>query len=573
MGLIGQQLSRAVPVQRARTGAASTAAMSATASGLTANRRERPSGAQLYRSWAVHGELVRAALDVKIGQLTKAEWDLVPFDRTGRTPDVGLMNRMKEILMQPNPGEDGLDTFFQQLGEDLFTLDAAPFEKERLVRGEVIWLWPVDGNHIGVDKLWNGDPNMPRYFYQPAVDVNVPFRNTDMGYIKMHHRTNSVMGIPPLETLKHAVTAELNGSMYNDKQVTQAAPDGIMDLGENARPDQVESFKALWNTLIAGKSMMAFWGGTKSAKFIPFKNNNRDMQFIEWQEYLVRKICAVLHLSPQDLGFSFDINKSTGEVQQAMTDDRTLFPLARVQNVMTSQFCWDPAWGGPSNNIAFRFTAVTDRQSKALAETQKLTLAGMPSETVNEARRRQGKSPMGDPNSEENPYNKLMANTPQGLVLLEDIPTARELAMRKVPKPGETAGPPATTKLLIEKAFEAQPDLVEMIKALPTPQTPDVSVTGPTINMPEIKIPDVKVDVLPPDVKVDVAPPEIKVEAPIVNVSPPEVNVAVDTTDFVRALDELRAGLEHVQRPIVRREVIRDANGRITEVVDHREEE
>jgi len=70
VGLIGQQLSRAVPVQRARTGAASTAAMSATASGLTANRRERPSGAQLYRSWAVHGELVRAALDVKIGQLT-----------------------------------------------------------------------------------------------------------------------------------------------------------------------------------------------------------------------------------------------------------------------------------------------------------------------------------------------------------------------------------------------------------------------------------------------------------------------------------------------------------------------
>src|SRR4029079_10763758 len=102
VGLIGQQLSRAVPVQRARTGAASTAAMSATASGLTANRRQGPSGSQLYRSWAVHGELVRAALDVQIAPLTKAEWDLVPFDRTGRTPDVGLMNRMKEILMQPN---------------------------------------------------------------------------------------------------------------------------------------------------------------------------------------------------------------------------------------------------------------------------------------------------------------------------------------------------------------------------------------------------------------------------------------------------------------------------------------
>ena len=556
MGLISQTISRALPIERARsTSVARTdAGTLATVGGMSSLRKVGPQGIEQYRNWAVHGELVRAAIDIKIGQLAKAEWDLVPFDHDGRKPDTGLMERMREILVQPNPGEDALGTFWQQLGEDLFTLDAAPFEKERIVRGEVIWLWPVDGAHIKVDRFWSGDPQSPRYFYAPRQDVSVPLLNMNIGYGKMHHRTYSPLGIPPLETLKNTINAELNSSMYNDRQVTQAAPDGIMDLGENARPDQVETFKSLWNTLIAGKSMMAFWGGTKSAKFIPFKTTNREMQFSEWQEYLVRKLCAVLHLSPQDLGFSFDINKSTGEVQQAMVDDRTLFPLSRMQDVMTSQFCWDPAWGGPSNNIAFRFVAVSDRQSKALAETQKLTLAGMPSETVNEARRRQGKNPMGDPNSDGNPFNKLMANTPQGLVLLDDIPTARELAMRKQPTttPG---GPPKTEPKAVPKAAStdladtASMGVLAAIKALTDP--PVIKVESPTVN------------VSPPDVHY--APPDINVEAPTVN---------VDTTAFSEAVSELRETvLTKKTTVLLRREVKRDASGRIVEVVDHRQEE
>ena len=545
MGLISQAVERAIPITRApRTGAIQTTEGTvATVGGMASMRQVGPQGVSLYRTWATQGELVRSAIDHKLGQLTKAEWDLVPFQDNMRAPDKGLMRRMREILSQPNPGEDGLDTFFQQLGEDLYTLDAGPFEKERIVRGEIVYLWPVDGAHIKVDRFWNGDPRSPRYFYVPRPDVSVPFLNMDLGYTKVHHRTYSPMGVPPLETLKNVITAELNGSMYNDRQVTQAAPDGIMDLGENARPDQVEAFKALWNTLIAGKSMMAFWGGTKSAKFIPFKVNNREMQFIEWQEYLVRKLCAVFHLSPQDLGFSFDINKSTGEVQQGITDDRSLYPLMRVQSVMTSQFCWDPAWGGMANNIAFRFTAVTDRQSKALAETQKLSLAGLPSETVNEARKKQGKPPIGDPADPDNVYNKLMANTPQGMVLLEDVMTARELANRKVAAPTNGAPkqiPASTQKADVDEA--ASRGVLAAIRAMSDP--PTVNVEAPSVT---------------------VQPADVIVESP---------DVIVDTSGFEKSIAELRAVVLAQPKPtiVTRREVVRDANGRIVEVIDHREE-
>lgn len=429
MGILTQAISDRLPLIAARpTASRSSNGTMATASGIDALRRAKPGSVSIYRNWSIHGELVRAAFDVKLGQLARAEWDLVPFDNNARKPDKGLMNRMQEILVQPNPGVNSTGDFLTAVGEDILCLDAGAFEFERTLRGDIMYMWPTDGGAIQIDRQWNGDPRMARYYWCPEPTVAVPLLNWDLAYAKMHSRSYSPLGIPPLETLKMTIDAELTGSMYNSRQVTQAAPDGIMDLGENARPDQVEGFKSLWENLIAGKSMMAFWGGTKSAKFIPFKGSQRDMQFMEWQMYCVRKICAVLQISPQDIGFTFDINKSTGEVQQDQTDERGTFPfLGTVQDVLTSKFCWDPSFRGRENNIAFRFRDVTVRQSLAKATTHKLTLAGMPSQTINEARRDIGLPPIGDPNDDSNPFNQLMANTPLGLVLLDKVPSAYDV--------------------------------------------------------------------------------------------------------------------------------------------------
>lgn len=597
MGLITTALARSVPIQRGpRTGAAMTDhGTVATASSIDSLRRAGPSNVAMYRNWAIHGELTRAALDIKIGQLADAEWELVPFEQSGKTPDKGLMNRMREILSQPNPGEESLGTFLQALGEDLWTLDAAPFEKERTLRGELLWVWPVDGATIKIDRYWNGDPRLPRYYYCPRADVAIPMLISELGYLKMHNRSYSPLGIPPFETLKATIDAELSGSSYNARQVQQAAPDGIMDLGENARPDQVESFKALWNSLIAGKSMMAFWGGTKSAKFIPFKAGNKEMQFIEWQEYLVRKLCAVMHLSPQDLGFSFDINKSTGEVQQSQTDDKGNFGLSRVQDVMTTQFCWDPSFGGRANNIAFRFRSVSVRVRKQTSDTHKNTLAGMPSQVVNEARKDMGLPPIGDPHDPSNPFNQLMANTSQGLVLLDKIPSAYELAMRSsTPPAGPDGGPPKEEPKQIEasvdpvdvitKMHEAHMTGLERVAEIATtrPEAPPVSVTIEkgavavdlqtheaaqtiTVHNPEAETLREAVDELRSAISASS-------KEPVVNVAvEPAV---VDASPIAEAIKELRDLIVSQPTPeprTVRRQVIRDDAGRIVEVIDHEE--
>jgi hypothetical protein len=61
----------------------------------------------------------------------------------------------------------------------------------------------------------------------------------------------------------------------------------------------------------------------------------------------------------------------------------------------------------------------------------------MPWKPVNEARIDEGRPPLGDPNDENNPYNKLMANTPLGVVTVDDVLTAKEVA---TPPPAPATG-------------------------------------------------------------------------------------------------------------------------------------
>jgi len=391
--------------------------------------------ARLFRVWSQNSEWVRAAVNIRKNQLTQAEWDIVPRDTT-KSHDERAMARIKELLLTPNNMTESFATFLDPIAEDLLTLDAGCIEKERTLGGDIYALHAIDGADVKVSRVWDGNPDEPRYWWTPNEIIDVPFRNADLIYMMMNRGTYRVVGLSPLETLKITIDSELSGSLFNSRQVKNAAPDGIFDLGEQARPEHVESFRSYWQAEVAGMGALAFIGGTKNAKFIPFRSSNRDMQYLEWLTYLVRKIAAVFGLSPQDLGLTFDINRATAEVVQEQTDDRGLRPLlSNVQDYFTREIVWDESFGGVENNLAFRFARLNLRESKAKADINKVSLAGVPWVTPNEARMDAGRPPIGDPADEANPFNKLMANTPRGFVLLEDIPSAGDVIDTSEPAP------------------------------------------------------------------------------------------------------------------------------------------
>jgi len=390
---------------------------------------------QLYRNWAEHSEWVRTAINIRRSQVASAEWDIVPFDSQANA-SMDLAAQIKRTFDMPNPRQDSFRSLIEPIVEDILVLDAGCIEKVRSLRGQIVQLHPVDGATIKVSAWWDGEDSEPRYFWYPDWQERAKLRNSDMLYMMANPRTYSVVGLAPLETLKIAVDAELSGNDYNRRQVENAAPDGLLDLGEGAKDEDVKRFRSYWLSEVAGKGAMGFIGNTKGAKFIPFRPNNREMQFLEWQQYLTRKIAAVFGLSPQDLGLTFDINRSTSETQDQHTEDRGLRPLmGLIQDYLTREIVWDEGFGGPGNNLAFRFTALNLKENKAKADINKLALAGVPWKTVDEARIDDGRSPLGQP------FDRLMMVGPTGVVLLDDVPTAQDVVDAKKPAPSMSTSP------------------------------------------------------------------------------------------------------------------------------------
>jgi hypothetical protein len=402
---------------------------------FTDMKKEGRPNAPLYRHWSETSEIVRGAIDIRRGHLEGADWDIVPVDPAKPYPR-RMQRDLRELFLNPNPLTESFQEFIGEVGEDIMVLDAGAIEVERTYGGRPVYLWPVPGEQIKVSKTWDGDPNDPRYFWWPNHQEQGKLLNRDLVYIMQRSRSKSVVGLCSLEVLKRVIDAEIMGTEYNARQVGTATGDGIFDLGENAREAQVERFKSYWLNEIAGRGATAFWGGTRNAKWIPFRNNNRDMQFLEWQIYLAKKTALVFGLHPQDLGITDSVNKATAQVLDEQTDERGARSLLKlVQAHFTKQIVQDPAFGGTANNLCFRFTKLNLKQTLKNAQIEEIHLGKVASDSINAVRMAKGLEPYP-----EEHFNWPMAQTAVGFVSLRDVPTAREMMESKAkPSPTEQA--------------------------------------------------------------------------------------------------------------------------------------
>ena len=356
--------------------------------------------AQLRR-WSRNNPWLRAAINLRRQQVSRARWDIVDLDGDSK-PNPKIVEELRYMFRHPNSRGDSFRSFIEPVVEDLLVLDQGCIEVE-LTRGaragqagakKIANLWPKDAGFIAFDQDWDGTkPNEPRYFELDATGkIVAEYRNEEMVVLIHNPVTYSPLGLSPLEVLAETIEADLAAAAYNSKSVMQAAPPGIIDLGEGIRPDQVDQFKAYWEAEIGGKSMVAIVGGGKGVKWTPLGASNRDMQFMEWQIYLARKICAVFGVQPQDIGISFDVNQSTAEVGAAFTADNGIAPLLDlIAEYLTREIIWRF-----DETLRFAYTDVGRASQSAIAEYYKAALGGLPWLRINDALKERGQDGIGE---------------------------------------------------------------------------------------------------------------------------------------------------------------------------------
>jgi hypothetical protein len=141
-------------------------------------------------------------------------------------------------------------------------------------------------------------------------------------------------------------------------------------------------------------------------QWLPLAASNRDMQFMEWQVYLARKICAVFAVQPQDIGISFDVKKSTSETGAAFTYDNGIVPLAEL----IAEYLTREVVARYDADLRFVFTEIGRTAQQNIAEYNKMALGGLPWLRINDALRERGQDGIGELG------DQIMFQTPKGYV-------------------------------------------------------------------------------------------------------------------------------------------------------------
>lgn len=287
---------------------------------------------------------------------------------------------------KPNPHNkqprDDFESFLRKFVRDSLRFDAACIEVITDRRGMPYEFMAVDASTVriaapktgfGFDNLQERPPpysrsskSNPENQFGPFRSLNLYNKNDfpeDAMYCQvMHGRVVNVYsqdeliygvrnprsdiyshgyGYGELEQLITIITAHLNAEHYNRNFFTSgSSPKGMLVFkGDEMDPHQLEGFQRQWRAQVEGVSnswATPIMQSEQGVDWIDLHPSNRDMEYGQWVEYLLKITCAVFGIDPAELNFDMHggvqqtpLFESSQEWKLKASRDKGLKPLLR----------------------------------------------------------------------------------------------------------------------------------------------------------------------------------------------------------------------------------------------------
>jgi phage portal protein BeeE len=287
------------------------------------------------RKIAQYDSIIRICVQVIKKEVSQSEWNIVPAQ--------GVVNlnkehakKVKDLFVYMNQNGENMRVLLDRVLEDLLILDAGVIEKVFNAKGELQELNSVDAATIRPVYNQYGELDQKRAYVQVIDDkVVAEFALNEIIYMMANPQNDVHMfgyGLSPIESILLAVQASLNADVYNARTFSEDnIPPGILDLG-GCSDEEANQFIALWNaTVVNNTQKLKFvWGSDNEKKYIPFKQNNKDMQFVEYNDWLSRVKLASYGLTSQDANITADVNRATSEVMYGISQSRGVRTVKRL---------------------------------------------------------------------------------------------------------------------------------------------------------------------------------------------------------------------------------------------------
>jgi 8-oxo-dGTP pyrophosphatase MutT (NUDIX family) len=280
----------------------------------------------------------------RIDSIRSLEWKLIAQD--GTSGDVSdAVDTGMAALRKPDH-ENSFETWLAKWLYDVLAYDAGTLYRMRNRGGRAVGLGVVDGRTIApLLDYWGNSPKRTSPD-DPEPEAYVQYVNglpwnwltrSDLIYEPFRPRANSPYGTAPLESIILNANTDLRFQVYFLQRFTEGnLPAAFASAPDTWSPEQIEQFQEYWDGFMyadQSRKHQIRWmpGGSKFAW-----SNEKDFSDV-FSMFMMRKSCAAYHVVPSDLGFTEDVNRSSGESQADVQHRVGDLPLIRyVQRTITS---------------------------------------------------------------------------------------------------------------------------------------------------------------------------------------------------------------------------------------------
>lgn len=278
---------------------------------------------------------------------------------------------------------------------DVLAYDAGALYRLRNRAGRCIGLLPADGTTFApLLDYWGNPPGamaMPGEVLPPShvqyvngLPWNWLTRN-DLVYEPYRMHNDSLYGRAPIESIILNANTDLRFQLHFLGRFTEGnIPEAFAAAPESWSPDQIEAFQEYWDGFMYGdqsRKHQIRWmpSGSKFAW-------SNEKEFSDtFSLFLMRKTAAAYHVVPADLGFTENVNKSSGESQADVQHRVGDLPFIRyIQRILTSFLRNDLG-------LPLRFTfdlgeEQADRQQQAAADKAYFDMGAIGASEIREMR-------------------------------------------------------------------------------------------------------------------------------------------------------------------------------------------
>ena len=294
---------------------------------------------------------VRACVDAIVREVCNLPWDIRPKADSQASPEE--INRQRKIARDffdnPNFDQESFRQLLTKFVEDLLVLDAGVIEK----------VWSIDKTKLLEIVARDGAEYVPivdnlgyllGYEQRPEIMIGniIPFSRDEIIYLMLFPQTDSIFGLPIIESIVNEVATLLYAIDFIGTSFTEdEIPPGILNLGSIGK-EAYERFKDDVREKRGTKKerMLRVIYGTDKVQWVDLKRANREMQTAELLTRIERIVYRNFGITPVEMGQTEKVPRASAEVQLQVSEDRMMSP---VMNAINFAFNQDvvPALGCP----------------------------------------------------------------------------------------------------------------------------------------------------------------------------------------------------------------------------------